>query len=59
MQQEQIKSYSLFLKGVYNVLVSALILVPLVGYLAGTDIEGLDVLNRGKEEMEKVLQSEY
>jgi len=43
--------------GVYNVLVSALILVPLVGYLVGTDIEGLDVLNRGKEEMEKVLQS--
>jgi len=43
--------------GIYNFLVSAVLMIPLVGYLANTDIVGLDVLKRGKEEMEKVLES--
>lgn len=43
--------------GIYNLLLSVLVLVFLIGYLVDTDIHGLDVLNKGKEEMEKVLES--
>ena len=42
--------------GVWTLILSLVIMVPLIGYISDTDIQGLDVILHNQKTMEKVLE---
>ena len=42
--------------GVWTLVVSLVIMVPLIGYITSTDIEGLNIIQHNQKTMEKVVE---